>query len=205
MMKKNLYFRSQNTDANDRFLSSSKYRPPLLNHRKKNLWNDTKSMKTSKYLNENQLDTLKMPKSVQNDISQQSNTIDDKTKSENDVTYTMPTSVTTTIIGTVSGQNEILNASRRTDLLITSTAPTMPTMPTNRMANITPISIPPLADNHVVKAVIESVTEQQPTRSDVRTIRRIVKAAWGRWHPWTTCSRSCGGGVMSQSRVCLSR
>lgn len=202
MMKKNLYFRSQNADASDRFLSSTKNRPPLLIHRKKNLWNDTKSMKTSKYLNENQLDTSKTQKSMQNDFSQQSNAINEKTKSENDVTYiTMPTSVTTTI-GTVSGQNDNLNASRHTDLLVTNAAPTIST---NRMANVTPIPIPALADNHVVKAVIESATEQQPTRSDARTNRRIVKATWGRWHPWTICSRSCGGGVMSQSRVCLSR
>lgn len=30
-------------------------------------------------------------------------------------------------------------------------------------------------------------------------------AFWGRWQAWTSCSRSCGGGVMSQSRSCLSR
>lgn len=35
--------------------------------------------------------------------------------------------------------------------------------------------------------------------------RRISNAGWGRWQKWTKCSRSCGGGVMSQSRFCLSR
>lgn len=30
-------------------------------------------------------------------------------------------------------------------------------------------------------------------------------AIWGKWQPWTECSRSCGGGVMSQSRQCLNR
>lgn len=35
--------------------------------------------------------------------------------------------------------------------------------------------------------------------------RRISNAGWGRWQKWTKCSRSCGGGVMSQSRLCLSR
>lgn len=30
-------------------------------------------------------------------------------------------------------------------------------------------------------------------------------AIWGRWQKWTKCSRSCGGGVMSQSRLCLNR
>lgn len=35
--------------------------------------------------------------------------------------------------------------------------------------------------------------------------RRRSKAIWGRWQPWTECSRSCGGGVMSQSRQCMDR
>lgn len=35
--------------------------------------------------------------------------------------------------------------------------------------------------------------------------RKLSNAVWGRWQKWTKCSRSCGGGVMSQSRQCLSR
>lgn len=35
--------------------------------------------------------------------------------------------------------------------------------------------------------------------------RKLSNAIWGRWQKWTKCSRSCGGGVMSQSRHCLSR
>lgn len=35
--------------------------------------------------------------------------------------------------------------------------------------------------------------------------RKLSNAIWGRWQKWTKCSRSCGGGVMSQSRQCLSR
>lgn len=30
-------------------------------------------------------------------------------------------------------------------------------------------------------------------------------AYWGKWQSWTECSRECGGGIMSQSRSCLSR
>lgn len=26
---------------------------------------------------------------------------------------------------------------------------------------------------------------------------------WGEWSSWSTCSRSCGGGVMSRERHCL--
>lgn len=35
--------------------------------------------------------------------------------------------------------------------------------------------------------------------------RKLSNAVWGRWQKWTKCSRSCGGGIMSQSRDCLSR
>lgn len=35
--------------------------------------------------------------------------------------------------------------------------------------------------------------------------RRLSNAIWGKWQKWTKCSRSCGTGVMSQSRHCLSR
>lgn len=33
----------------------------------------------------------------------------------------------------------------------------------------------------------------------------LTNSIWGRWQKWTKCSRSCGGGVMSQTRHCLSR
>lgn len=35
--------------------------------------------------------------------------------------------------------------------------------------------------------------------------KKLSNAMWGRWEKWTKCSRSCGGGVMSQFRPCLSR
>lgn len=35
--------------------------------------------------------------------------------------------------------------------------------------------------------------------------KRPSNALWSRWQKWTKCSRSCGGGVSSQSRECLSR
>lgn len=35
--------------------------------------------------------------------------------------------------------------------------------------------------------------------------KKLSNAIWGRWQKWTKCSRNCGGGVMSQSRQCLSR
>jgi hypothetical protein len=32
-----------------------------------------------------------------------------------------------------------------------------------------------------------------------------VKKTWGKWKPWTSCSRSCGEGVMFQSRECTKK
>lgn len=32
-----------------------------------------------------------------------------------------------------------------------------------------------------------------------------IKKSWGKWSDWSTCSRSCGEGVMSQSRECTEK
>ncbi|KAG5675697.1 hypothetical protein PVAND_005581 [Polypedilum vanderplanki] len=32
-----------------------------------------------------------------------------------------------------------------------------------------------------------------------------IKKSWGKWGPWTQCSRTCGEGVTSQSRECILR
>lgn len=207
---KNMYFRSQNPNNVDRFLSSINYRPTSVSYRKKSPRNETMSTKFLKY--SDGFGAPKRQKSVQNDIIQQSDEIKRTDDSENDVTYSKPTTATTTTQATIvsaetaSVQTELSKARRLSDLLATNGASTTPT---NRMANVTPISIPALADNNsVVKAIIENPPESpniNRTRTNLRPNRPNAKAAWGRWHSWTTCSRSCGGGVMSQRRECLSR
>jgi hypothetical protein len=32
-----------------------------------------------------------------------------------------------------------------------------------------------------------------------------IKKSWSKWNSWSTCSRSCGEGVMSQSRECIEK
>lgn len=32
-----------------------------------------------------------------------------------------------------------------------------------------------------------------------------IKKSWGKWSPWSGCSRNCGEGVMSQSRECTEK
>lgn len=50
-----------------------------------------------------------------------------------------------------------------------------------------------------VTAINQKITSNRPK------VRKLSNAIWGRWQKWTKCSRSCAGGVMSQSRQCLSR
>ncbi|XP_059503744.1 ADAMTS-like protein 2 isoform X3 [Stegostoma tigrinum] len=46
-------------------------------------------------------------------------------------------------------------------------------------------------------AIRSEVTEKDRSREE------DVAQWWGEWSSWSTCSRSCGGGVMSQERHCL--
>ena len=32
-----------------------------------------------------------------------------------------------------------------------------------------------------------------------------IKKSWGKWSPWSSCSRSCNEGVMQQSRECMQK
>uniref|UniRef100_UPI00398EFD9F thrombospondin type-1 domain-containing protein 4-like n=1 Tax=Pristiophorus japonicus TaxID=55135 RepID=UPI00398EFD9F len=45
--------------------------------------------------------------------------------------------------------------------------------------------------NQVKHRNADTLTEEQP------------KGSWGQWGPWSACTRTCGGGVMQQTRPCL--
>lgn len=86
-----------------------------------------------------------------------------------------------------NGINGILSTSTTS----TTTPPPKPTLPTP-------------AQSTTEHSITYNVTVSDLKRAQQKS-RRVSNAGWGRWQKWTKCSRSCGGGVMSQSRLCLSR
>nr|XP_015210526.1 PREDICTED: ADAMTS-like protein 2 isoform X1 [Lepisosteus oculatus] len=48
-----------------------------------------------------------------------------------------------------------------------------------------------------------SFKDSSEGREDVQSQAEEVAKWWGEWSSWSTCSRSCGGGVRSQERHCL--
>ncbi|XP_053414372.1 ADAMTS-like protein 2 isoform X2 [Nycticebus coucang] len=46
-------------------------------------------------------------------------------------------------------------------------------------------------------------TDNSPTSNSLEGGTDATAYWWGEWTKWTACSRSCGGGVMSQERHCL--
>lgn len=78
-------------------------------------------------------------------------------------------------------------------------------MSLNETTTIKTDTIPTITTEH---SITYNVTANNP--KDIRIANRtkpkkLSNAIWGKWQKWTKCSRSCGGGVMSQSRHCLYR
>lgn len=65
-------------------------------------------------------------------------------------------------------------------------------------------TVPPATEHSITYNVTVNDLKRAQSMAKPKS-RRISNAGWGRWQKWTKCSRSCGGGVMSQSRLCLSR
>lgn len=104
----------------------------------------------------------------------------------------------------INSQTRINDRMSLNDLTSTSRINEIPTT-TTKTTTTTPTIITttpkPSTTEH---SITYNVTVENPKPSKPRA-RKLSNAAWGRWQKWTKCSRSCGGGVMSQSRHCLSR
>ncbi|XP_051896926.1 thrombospondin type-1 domain-containing protein 4-like [Pristis pectinata] len=48
-----------------------------------------------------------------------------------------------------------------------------------------------LVQNRIKRQIADTLAEDQP------------EGLWGKWGPWTACTRTCGGGVTHQTRPCL--
>uniref|UniRef100_A0A8C9A1A3 ADAMTS like 2 n=1 Tax=Prolemur simus TaxID=1328070 RepID=A0A8C9A1A3_PROSS len=53
------------------------------------------------------------------------------------------------------------------------------------------------------RAMSTEATDNSPTSNSLEGGADATAYWWGEWTKWTACSRSCGGGVMSQERHCL--
>jgi methionine-rich copper-binding protein CopC len=61
-----------------------------------------------------------------------------------------------------------------------------------------------LSANHTLKNHYETqrfISELIKYKADNVTIKK----SWGKWSDWSSCSRSCGEGVMFQSRECMEK
>lgn len=96
--------------------------------------------------------------------------------------------------------NELLAS---TPMTTTTTIPTTTPTTTTTIAPIATIKTTTTENSITYNVTVDKFNRAQ-TIHKVKS-RRLSNAAWGRWQKWTKCSRSCGGGVMSQSRHCLSR
>lgn len=95
---------------------------------------------------------------------------------------------------------EASTTSTTTATTSTTPATTIAPVTTTSMATTT-TAVVPTTTNSVIKAVIESQTNSVKTNDR----RQRPRAAFGKWKQWTMCSRTCGGGIMSQARECLKR
>lgn len=117
-----------------------------------------------------------------------------------------PISTTTVAIETTSMKPEASSTQRsstETYRVVTSTRPDVSSAnDTSREVKKVMAAENRTADASPKKEMSRSSSERVLT---ARPAPVQPKAFWSRWQPWTGCSRSCGGGVMSQSRQCLSR
>lgn len=139
-------------------------------------------------------------------------TTDNSSISSNPLIRKTPTNTSTIQTATVSQTTGINGVTKATEELNpSSTTPKQAsislTLPQTTDNNPQPISTTTehsfpynVPNNKSFRPSYKSHANSSSTRG-----QKLSSAMWGRWQKWTRCSRGCGGGVMSQSRQCLSR
>lgn len=124
---------------------------------------------------------------------------------EKSTTTTVPPLLTTAVVH-LSNRITVLEKNSFSE-------PISVTTESNQISSTTP-ALPSTTATTTEHSIVYNVTQMRPQNSRrlahrLRTKHyrnsTLTNAMWGRWQKWTKCSRSCGGGVMSQSRHCLSR
>lgn len=60
-------------------------------------------------------------------------------------------------------------------------------------------------NNVVVSSTESSISTTNVTPSVIKKTRQKYSPHWTTWSNWSDCTRSCGSGVMSQQRKCVTR
>lgn len=92
-----------------------------------------------------------------------------------------------------------------------SSASSLTSTQTDSISLVADITSLPKEDNGITEATltpptfIANISDHNAIGKPKSSAKNRPNALWGRWMHWTECSRSCGGGVMSQSRQCFNR
>lgn len=129
-------------------------------------------------------DTTAVPEAISNDISEQPSTDDDRETIENQLEQRNDDDESAPLD---DGHQKTVNSidgmkSKKTEEP-SSTAATTTTSSVNNYETQRFIS-------ELIKYKADNVT---------------IKKSWGKWSEWSSCSRSCGEGVMFQSRECMKK
>ncbi|XP_030240028.1 thrombospondin type-1 domain-containing protein 4 isoform X1 [Drosophila navojoa] len=116
----------------------------------------------------------------------------------------LPTILTQTPHLSSLDSHEVLNKTKSTEIskIWTTVAPTLATK--SLIADepdvlTTALTLPKLKDVPSTASTTTTTTSRKP-KPKLRPFPR-----WTNWNPWSECSRSCGGGVMYQTRKCIDR
>lgn len=105
----------------------------------------------------------------------------------------------------IDSDSSLQNLTQTTNLSTISNGSEYSTMyPITTPFDLTSSTVANTFDTTVVTPPTLNTTKyDKQTKKDRPNKSRRRQVIWGAWHPWSECSRSCGSGVMSQSRDCI--